>query len=102
MVSSRARPGIAGGVYSLAEQSDLILELGAFAIREAVAAVRLWDSTDPDVTRPYVTVNLSVHQFTTLRWSPRSKKRSRSTISRLIDSSSRSPRARRSKTLPRR
>jgi len=46
----------------LAEQSDLILELGAFALREAVLAAMTWESPDPGVD-PYVTVNLSAHQF---------------------------------------
>ena len=46
----------------LAEQSNLILELGAFALREAVAAATSWVGTGP-ATAPYVTVNLSVHQF---------------------------------------
>jgi len=47
----------------LAEQSDLILELGAFALREAVAAASSWGPTGANETRPYVTVNLSAHQF---------------------------------------
>jgi diguanylate cyclase (GGDEF)-like protein/PAS domain S-box-containing protein len=47
----------------LAEQSDLILELGAFALREAVAAASSWGPTGAQETRPYVTVNLSAHQF---------------------------------------
>jgi diguanylate cyclase (GGDEF)-like protein/PAS domain S-box-containing protein len=47
----------------LAEQSDLILELGAFALHEAVAAAGTWLPDAPDATRPYVTVNLSAHQF---------------------------------------
>ncbi len=46
----------------LAEQSDLILELGAFAMREAVAAASSWKSED-GAAGPYVTVNLSAHQF---------------------------------------
>ncbi len=45
----------------LAEQSDLILELGEFALHAAVAAASLW--TNDDGTGPYVTVNLSAHQF---------------------------------------
>jgi len=47
----------------LAEQSDLILELGAFAMREAVAAASTWGPKDSQDTSPYVTVNLSAHQF---------------------------------------
>jgi diguanylate cyclase (GGDEF)-like protein len=47
----------------LAEQSELILELGAFAMREAVAAARSWEPLDAEVAWPYVTVNLSAHQF---------------------------------------
>lgn len=47
----------------LAEQSELILELGAFAMREAVTAARSWQPLDADVAWPYVTVNLSAHQF---------------------------------------
>jgi diguanylate cyclase (GGDEF)-like protein/PAS domain S-box-containing protein len=46
----------------LAEQSDLIYELGAFALREAVAAASGWDD-GVDGVAPYVTVNLSAHQF---------------------------------------
>jgi diguanylate cyclase (GGDEF)-like protein/PAS domain S-box-containing protein len=47
----------------LAEQSSLILELGIFALHEAVAAARSWPGTGPDHVRPYVTVNLSPYQF---------------------------------------
>ncbi len=47
----------------LAEQSDLILELGAFALHEAVAAAGTWLPDAPEDNRPYVTVNLSAHQF---------------------------------------
>jgi EAL domain-containing protein (putative c-di-GMP-specific phosphodiesterase class I) len=47
----------------LAEQSDLILELGAFALREAAAAASLWEPTGGQDDWPYVTVNLSAHQF---------------------------------------
>ncbi len=46
----------------LAEQSDLILELGAFAMRESVAAASSWSRED-GAASPYVTVNLSAHQF---------------------------------------
>jgi diguanylate cyclase (GGDEF)-like protein/PAS domain S-box-containing protein len=47
----------------LAEQSDLILDLGAFAIREAIAAASLWARTGDPTTWPYVSVNLSARQF---------------------------------------
>jgi Amt family ammonium transporter len=47
----------------LAEMSELILELGAFALREAVSAASSWERTGTQTRRPYVTVNLSVHQF---------------------------------------
>ena len=47
----------------LAEGSDLILHLGAFAIREAANAVASWQSEDEDFSQPYVTVNLSARQF---------------------------------------
>jgi EAL domain-containing protein (putative c-di-GMP-specific phosphodiesterase class I) len=46
----------------LAEQSDLILELGAFALHEAVAAAGRW-SASARGPGPYVSVNLSAHQF---------------------------------------
>ncbi len=47
----------------LAEQSELILELGAFALREAMSAASSWERTGARTGRPYVTVNLSAHQF---------------------------------------
>lgn len=47
----------------LAEQSDLILELGEFAIREAVAAASLWARVGDPATWPHVSVNLSARQF---------------------------------------
>ncbi|MFI5035768.1 MAG: putative bifunctional diguanylate cyclase/phosphodiesterase [Acidimicrobiales bacterium] len=47
----------------LAEQSDLILELGQFALREAIHEARMWDSDDTGVSGPYVTVNMSARQF---------------------------------------
>src|ERR1039457_4426566 len=47
----------------LAEQSDLILELGAFAVHEAVKAASAWDPQGDRSVLPYVTVNLSAHQF---------------------------------------
>ncbi|MGB7651925.1 MAG: EAL domain-containing protein [Acidimicrobiales bacterium] len=46
----------------LAEKSDLILELGAFALTEAVEAASSWHVA-PGSPQPYVAVNLSAHQF---------------------------------------
>ena len=47
----------------LAEQSDLILELGAFALREALSAAASWEVTDRSAGFPCVTVNFSARQF---------------------------------------
>jgi Amt family ammonium transporter len=47
----------------LAEQSDLILELGSFSLREAIREASTWTPKDSTSIRPYVTVNLSAHQF---------------------------------------
>jgi diguanylate cyclase (GGDEF)-like protein/PAS domain S-box-containing protein len=47
----------------IAEQSDLILELGAFAMHEAVTAASAWQPQSNTAKLPYVTVNLSAHQF---------------------------------------
>ena len=47
----------------LAEKSDLIFELGAFAIREAVTAASSWEPSGDRSLSPYVTVNLSARQF---------------------------------------
>lgn len=47
----------------LAEQSDLILELGAFAVHEALDAASRWPLLEENGAPPYVTVNLSAHQF---------------------------------------
>ena len=47
----------------LAEQSDLIMELGSFALREAVAAASSWEPAGAQTSRPYVMVNLSASQF---------------------------------------
>jgi diguanylate cyclase (GGDEF)-like protein/PAS domain S-box-containing protein len=47
----------------LAEQGDFILQLGSFALREAVAAASTWEPTGAQVSAPYVTVNFSAHQF---------------------------------------
>jgi diguanylate cyclase (GGDEF)-like protein/PAS domain S-box-containing protein len=47
----------------LAEQSDLIIELGSFALRESINEASTWALDDATSARPYVTVNLSAHQF---------------------------------------
>ena len=47
----------------LAERSDLIVELGSFALHEAVAAATSWQCGEAYDDWPYVTVNLSAHQF---------------------------------------
>ncbi|MFZ0769114.1 MAG: EAL domain-containing protein [Acidimicrobiales bacterium] len=46
-----------------AEQSELILELGYFAIQAAVATASSWEETGVDVKNLYVSVNLSARQF---------------------------------------
>ena len=52
------------GVFiALAEPSDLIVELGSFALREAVRAASSWERSGAGASQPYVTVNLSAHQF---------------------------------------
>jgi diguanylate cyclase (GGDEF)-like protein/PAS domain S-box-containing protein len=47
----------------LAEESDLILELGFFALHEAVAQASTWMGAGGESGQPFVTVNLSAHQF---------------------------------------
>jgi diguanylate cyclase (GGDEF)-like protein/PAS domain S-box-containing protein len=47
----------------LAEQSDLILDLGAFALHESIMAAAEWGRTKDSLSEPYVTVNLSARQF---------------------------------------
>ena len=47
----------------LAEKSELILELGSFALREAVFAANSWSRLGAQAVAPYVTVNLSARQF---------------------------------------
>jgi diguanylate cyclase (GGDEF)-like protein/PAS domain S-box-containing protein len=47
----------------LAEQSDLIIELGEFALREAINEARGWTGSADGDPEPYVTVNLSARQF---------------------------------------
>jgi len=57
------------GVFiPLAEQSDLIFELGSFALREAVAEASSWERTDAQASRLFVTVNLSARQFHDRTW----------------------------------
>ena len=46
-----------------AEQSDLILDLGYFALREAVAAASSWRQSVDQAKDLYVSVNLSARQF---------------------------------------
>ncbi len=46
----------------LAEQSELILELGAFALRESVREASVWPARG-SLGAPFVTVNLSSRQF---------------------------------------
>jgi diguanylate cyclase (GGDEF)-like protein/PAS domain S-box-containing protein len=48
---------------ALAEQSDLILELGAFALNEAVKAAAAWGPTNESGLLPFVAVNFSSRQF---------------------------------------
>ena len=47
----------------LAEQSDLILDLGSFAIRSVAAEAVTWEVATEASELPYVSVNLSAHQF---------------------------------------
>jgi diguanylate cyclase (GGDEF)-like protein/PAS domain S-box-containing protein len=52
------------GVFiPLAEQSDLILDLGAFALHESIVAAGEWGRSKASLSEPYVTVNLSARQF---------------------------------------
>jgi diguanylate cyclase (GGDEF)-like protein/PAS domain S-box-containing protein len=52
------------GVFiPLAEQSDLILELGALALHDAITAAGEWGRSKDSLSEPYVTVNLSARQF---------------------------------------
>jgi diguanylate cyclase (GGDEF)-like protein/PAS domain S-box-containing protein len=51
-----------GEFLPLAESSELIVELGAFALREAVLAAQGWEASASGVV-PYVSVNVSAHQF---------------------------------------
>ena len=47
----------------IAEQGDLIFELGAFALREATRAVMSWTLATGPSSAPYVSVNLSARQL---------------------------------------
>ncbi len=47
----------------LAEQSDLILDLGSFALHDAVAAASSWKQRCGEASELFITVNLSAHQF---------------------------------------
>ncbi len=47
----------------LAEQSDLILELGSFALNEAAMAASSWRQRPNQTREPFITVNLSAQQF---------------------------------------
>jgi EAL domain-containing protein (putative c-di-GMP-specific phosphodiesterase class I) len=47
----------------LAEESDLILELGEFALRSAIDAASSWSRSSDPTNWPYVSVNLSARQF---------------------------------------
>jgi EAL domain-containing protein (putative c-di-GMP-specific phosphodiesterase class I) len=47
----------------LAEQSDLIIELGAFALHESIVAAGAWGQAKDSLAEPYVSVNLSARQF---------------------------------------
>jgi len=47
----------------LAEGSDLILELGAFALHESILAASEWGRSKDSLSEPYVSVNLSARQF---------------------------------------
>ena len=49
----------------LAEQSDLIIALGTFALRESILAAKSWKPIGEDMNLPFVTVNFSAHQFHT-------------------------------------
>ncbi|MCL6095311.1 MAG: EAL domain-containing protein [Actinobacteria bacterium] len=47
----------------LAEQSELIYDLGAFALSHAALTASSWQTRTEGSRTPFVTVNLSVHQF---------------------------------------
>ena len=47
----------------LAEKSELIFDLGSFALREATTAAAAWHGAYGTASQPYVSVNLSARQF---------------------------------------
>ncbi len=47
----------------LAEESELIVDLGAFALHESIVAAGAWGRSNGSLHEPYVTVNLSARQF---------------------------------------
>ena len=47
----------------LAEQSDLVLELGAFALHEAISKALSWEIKGAQSQAPYVMINLTTRQF---------------------------------------
>jgi len=47
----------------IAERSELILELGNFALRDAASVVGSWERSDAASSAPFVTVNLSPRQL---------------------------------------
>jgi diguanylate cyclase (GGDEF)-like protein/PAS domain S-box-containing protein len=47
----------------MAEQSDLILDLGSFALHDAVMAASSWKKKSGEASELFITVNLSAHQF---------------------------------------
>jgi diguanylate cyclase (GGDEF)-like protein/PAS domain S-box-containing protein len=52
-----------GDFIPLAEQSDLIVDLGAFALHESIVAASEWGRSKDTLAEPYVSVNLSARQF---------------------------------------
>jgi diguanylate cyclase (GGDEF)-like protein/PAS domain S-box-containing protein len=52
-----------GDFIPLAEQSDLIVDLGTFALHESIAAASQWRHANDSLSEPYVSVNLSARQF---------------------------------------
>jgi diguanylate cyclase (GGDEF)-like protein/PAS domain S-box-containing protein len=47
----------------LAEQSELIMDLGSFSLHEAVTAASSWRKRSGEANGPFITVNLSAKQF---------------------------------------
>ena len=59
-----SRGWIAPSVFiPLAEKSDLILQLGEFALEQALTAASSWSNGENGSPAPFVTVNLSARQF---------------------------------------